>query len=715
MVDKIELKKTWDLFVGEDGFTEVRILGKFQYSGYFKSFDNLCAQLEPYTNMDDEQIYFVMNDISSDCYARPQCEKFVKSPKVTTNDSNISKRKFLLLDFDPVRVSQTNSSNEQFELAHKKAQDVFKYLKEKGFGDMVVAISGNGWHVLVPVDIECNEETDKIVKDFYAYMGSIFSDDKVDFDTSVYTRARLTKLYSTHAKKGANIPTNPWRQSKLIYIPKDIIPTPIEKIKELADLLPKEESKPTPNPRYRNNFNANIPFDLVSWLDAHSIVYKRENQGTSTKFVLEYCPWVDTHSDRKKWDSALFLDSDGKITFNCTHSHCKGKTWHDFRTFYEPDAYTKPQYVPVPTYRPQYIAPQKPKYEIKDEIPELGEKWMSMSAIKKIDLTSLEKVKTGFAELDNELDGLFMSEVTIISGSNSAGKSSWLNTLILNIIQQDAKVALWSGELRPDILKTWFQMPACGKRYLQPSKYGNNRYYVPSHIGEKIDAWLDGKFYIYNNVYGTKVEQILHDMEILLKAGVRVFVLDNLMTLDLGFFGGDKNNQQKELVLRVKDFAMTNKVHVILVAHPRKSMAFLRKADISGTADITNAVDNVFIIHRTNTDFIHAISEFYDDRKAGELQRYGNVLVVEKNRMYGVCDLMVGMYYEVESRRFKNTYDEYIHYGWEQEATQSTMPLDDTQSQSQGSGLGQVYYQQERVAQVDGNMPFGAMLDDAPF
>ena len=39
MIDRIELKKTWDLFVGVDGFTEVRILGRFQYSGYFKSID----------------------------------------------------------------------------------------------------------------------------------------------------------------------------------------------------------------------------------------------------------------------------------------------------------------------------------------------------------------------------------------------------------------------------------------------------------------------------------------------------------------------------------------------------------------------------------------------------------------------------------------------------------------------------------------------------
>ena len=32
-------------------------------------------------------------------------------------------------------------------------------------------------------------------------------------------------------------------------------------------------------------------------------------------------------------------------------------------------------------------------------------------------------------------------------------------------------------------------------------------------------------------------------------------------------------------------------------------MGFLRKDDISGTADLTNAVDNVFIVHRVNNDF----------------------------------------------------------------------------------------------------------------
>ena len=677
MIDKSELKKTWDLFVGENGFTEVRILGKFQYSGYFKSFDNLCKQLEPYTEMDDEQIYFVMNNISGDCYARPQCEKFLKSPKATTKDDEIISRKFLLCDFDPIRLPNISSSPEQFELAHKKAQDVYRYLKDDcGFEDMVVAISGSGWHLLIPVNIPCNEETDKIVKDFYAYMGCKFTDDKVEYDVKVYNRSRITKLYSVVSKKGANLPSNPWRQSKIVYIPKELKSTPIEKIKELADLSPKEEPKQAHNRPNRQFGNWNAPFDLRTWLNEHGIVYKEETNGEGTKFVLEHCPWEDTHSNKQKWDSALFQNKDGQITFSCFHNHCKDKTWFEYRQFYEPDAYNKPQFQPQ-AYQRQYIpqAPQKPKYEIKEELPELGEKWLSMSSIKKIDLSELESVKTGFVELDKNIVGLNMSEVTLLSGSNSSGKSSWLNSLLLNIVQQGKKVALWSGELRPDILKTWIQMVAAGKNNLRLSSYGDGKYYVPNNIADKIDEWLDGKFFLYNNEYGCVWRQIFHDMETLLGVGVKVFALDNLFSLNIDLLEGDKNNKQRELILQIKEFAKKNQVHIILVAHPRKTISFLRKNDISGSGDLANAVDNIMIIHRVNNDFFRAGAEFFGQNEIQRFQGFGNVIEMAKNRLYGIVDLMVGLHYEIESRRFKNTVDENIKYGWEIDPIQETMPF----------------------------------------
>jgi len=706
MLDVETIKEWWRVFVGDGNMVEVRILGKFQYSGYFKSLDNLIKEIEPYAEMDNEQIYFTLNEINADCYGRQQCEKMVKSPKTTTTDTDVVRRKTVLIDFDPIRTTGVNASEAEFELAHKKAQAVFKYLREQGFSDPVIAVSGNGWHLQYFIeDCPNNDDNTKTIKRFLQSLSNMYSDDKVDIDEKVFNAGRICKLYGTMAKKGANIPERPWRMSKLVYVPKNIKANDAALFQKIADLLPKEEPKPLPN-RQRPIYNS-APFDLPSWLREHGIVYREKKSGDSTRYELEYCPWVDTHSDKKKWDSALFVDSQGKITFNCTHSHCKGKTWQDVRLHYEPNAYDRPTF--QPQYAPRQYAPQK-KYEIKEEIPELGEKWLSMSSIQKVDLSKLEHYATGFTELDKNIIGLYMSEVTILSGSNASGKSSWLNTLLLNIIQQGAKVALWSGELRPDILKTWVQMVAAGKNNLRQSMYGDGKYYVPNNIAERIDQWLDGKFFLYNNEYGAKWQQIFHDMELLLKVGVKVFALDNLFSLDIDILDGDKNSKQRELILQIKDFAKKNQVHIILVAHPRKVTTFLRKNDISGTSDLQNAVDKIFIIHRVNNDFFRAGAEFFGQSEIQRFQGFGNVIEVCKERLYGVVDLMVGMQYEIESRRFKNDVNENVQYGWEIEPTQSTMTFDEQPKQQYNADWNY------RNNDANDDMPFGAPSDDAaPF
>lgn len=705
MINEETIRRWWDIFVKDNGFTEVRILGRFQYSGYFDNVDSIIQAIKPYADMDDEQMYFVLNKIDSACFGRQQSGKIVKSPKITTNDNDIIRRCFVFVDFDPVRKSGTNASNEEFELAHKKAQDVFRFLREKGFSEPIICKSGNGLHLTYKVDFPNDEETTEIIKHFYEYLGSLFSNDKVDIDTKVFNLARLCKLYGTTAKKGANLQDRPWRMSEIIYVPKDLNITPIEKFKELADLLPKkEEPKPT-----AKTIRVGERFDLESWLVAHGIEYRKKQDGGSTKYEVKECPWKDTHSSNNPYSSALFQDSEGKITYTCAHSHCKDKQWKDFRLAYEPDAYTK---IPAiqPIYQPRSYVQPKPTYQIKDEIPELGEKWMSMSSIKKVDISQLEHVKTGFTDLDRNIIGLYMSEVTILSGSNASGKSSWLNTLLMNIIEQGTKVALWSGELRPDILKAWLQMVAAGKNNLRLSAYGDGKYYVPNNVADRIDSWMDGKFFLYNNEYGAKWQQIFNDMELLLKAGVKVFALDNLFSLDIDILDGDKNNKQRELILQIKEFAKKNQVHIILVAHPRKVTTFLRKNDISGSSDLQNAVDKIFIIHRVNNDFFRAGADFFGEATINMYRGFGNVIEVCKERMFGIVDLMVGMHYEIESRRFKNTAEENTQYGWEREPTQSTMAFDNNPAQ-----VSNYITTQPENNGIDENLPFGAPMDDAPF
>lgn len=703
-IDESQIRQWWRLFNPEGKLIEIRLLGKTTYSGYFKDVDKIINGLRPLLDHANSQYYgtlqayFTLNEINEDLYSREQHDAFVKKPKSTTTDGDVVRRKIILIDLDPNRAAGISASDAEFEKAHLKAVDIYRYLIGQGFKEPMITTSGNGYHCYLTCDMPNDDEHTDLVKRFLQSLSKMFSDGDVEIDEKVFNPARIDKLIGTWAKKGSDTSERKWRMSRILKVPNDMSPNDVSLFRKIADLLPKEEKKVL-NRNFPNQLSTS--FNLVSWLNEHGIRYREKMSGKSTLYELEECPWIDAHSDRKKWDSALFVDEQGKITFNCTHSHCKGKTWHDVRLHYEPNAYDRPMYQPMPMYpQRQYQQPRR-KYEIKDELPELGEKWLTMSSIQKIDVSQLEHVATGFTELDRNIIGMYMSEVTILSGSNASGKSSWLNTLLLNIIQQGEKVALWSGELRPDILKAWIQMVAAGRQNLRLSSYGDGKYYVPNNVAERVDEWLDGKFFLYNNEYGAKWEQIFHDMELLLKVGVKVFALDNLFSLDIDILDGDKNNKQKELILQIKEFAKKNQVHIILVAHPRKATSFLRKNDISGTADLQNAVDKIFIIHRVNNDFLRTGAEFFGQQEIQRYQGYGNVLEVCKERLFGVVDLMVGMYYETESRRFKNTVDETIRYGWELEYKQGEF-----------SDMTSGY---DAVTPTDENLPFGEPVDETPF
>ena len=671
-MDINEIRKTLNVFKTDNGLLEVRIFSTINkteiYSGIFDNEEDLIREVNKF-DREPYNIYFVFNELKDALNGMPQLNKMIRGAK-TVNNKDIKYRRWLMLDFDPIRegdVKDIASTQEEFENSKQTAREARSFLKGLGFEQPVVCFSGNGTHLLYRLDnIECTDSTDKVIQNVLKYLAMKFTDDKVDFDTKVSNTARLTKFYSSISRKGGNTKDRPHRKSEIVVIPPNIKPTPFTLLEHISAIYEYSQVGETPtNANYSNN-NDNKKFDLDSFLVEHNIEVLKEirNGDGGRKIILKECPFDSSHGK----DSAIFVSAQGAITFTCFHSSCSGNNWRTLRLKFDPHAYDKPQYEQKQfkqPYVPYHEQQKKKKYQIQDELPELGEKWLSMSNIKKVDLTQLEKVKTGFHELDRNIIGLYMSEVTILSGSNSSGKSSWLNSLLLNIVQQGVKIALWSGELRPDILKTWIQMVAAGKDNLKPSQYGDGKYYVPNNIAERIDAWLDGKFFLYNNEYGTRWNQIFHDMEELLKVGVKVFVLDNLFSLDIDLFDGDKNNKQRELIIQIKDFCKKNQVHILLVAHPRKSLTFLRKNDISGSSDITNAVDNVFIIHRVNNDFTKAITEFYDSATANRYLSYGNVLSIEKNRMYGVVDVMCGFQYEIESRRFKNDINEKIVYDWE--------------------------------------------------
>lgn len=709
-MDANEIRKWHSTFKRDNELFEIRILGDRTWSGYFYDVEMAIKALEPF---DNANIYYSINEVKKACSSRDQFNCFKQVKGTATSKQDIEHRWWLPIDVDCERPSGVSSTDTEKAKAHKKAQEVFVFLRNNGFSTPVVCDSSSGYHILYPIDMDNTQESEDCIKAFLEILANNFTDESVKIDTVLHDANRILRLSGSYGRKGRSTDERPHRLAKILSVPNEIVRMKREQILAFNGKYAIKVEQPQ---RRQYNGLPSEQFNLREFIAKYGIEVAKEVpiSGGGTKYVLAQCPFDEGH---KAPDSALFEMPNGAIAFKCYHNSCSQYDWRAFRLHFDPHAYDyenepRQQHVPQSTYQQKGYTQQK-KYEIKDEIPELGEKWLSMSSIKKVDISQLEHVKTGFTELDRNIIGLYMSEVTILSGSNASGKSSWLNTLLMNIIQQGTKVALWSGELRPDILKAWLQMVAAGKNNLKLSSYGDGKYYVPNNIAERIDTWMDGKFFLYNNEYGAKWQQIFNDMELLLKAGVKVFALDNLFSLDIDILDGDKNNKQKELILQIKDFAKKNQVHIILVAHPRKVTTFLRKNDISGTSDLQNAVDKIFIIHRVNNDFFRSGSEFFGQGEIQRFQGYGNVVEVCKERLYGIVDLMVGMQYEIESRRFKNDVNENIRYGWELEPTQSTMTFDQPQAQVYAEQQEQPYAT-SAIPQDDG-MPFGAPTDDAPF
>ena len=290
-----------------------------------------------------------------------------------------------------------------------------------------------------------------------------------------------------------------------------------------------------------------------------------------------------------------------------------------------------------------------------------------LNELEDIDWQSFE---VDFTELDKKIIGFNKGEISLWSGRNGSAKSTVLNQICLNACQEGFKCAIFSGELTKQRIKQWIQLQAAGKQNVSPSKKYENLFYVPQQTGEKIDKWLDGKLWIYDNAFGNKFESVLNYLKELVESkNIDMIVLDNLMALDILTLNGDKYQQQTTMILALVDFVKTYNVHLHIVCHPRKAATFLRKDDISGTADLTNAVDNVFIIHRVGNDFVQSAKDFYGDAYASKFYGFGNVIEVCKNRDLGIMDELFGFFFETQSKRLLNDVFENVCYGWEESPT----------------------------------------------
>lgn len=663
-----EIRKALEI-LKPNGLVELRAFSKQNLCGYFLDRDIMLKSIEQYPS---ECFYMVMNEINPACHAKRASEKIIQSKSGdTTSDKDITERKWILVDADPVRTTGVSSTDGEKAKAKETIGKVFNYLKNVGFSEPIVADSGNGYHLLYSIKSEICQDgewpADRVtdtIKDFLNVLDMLFSDDSVGIDTSVFNASRITKLYGCMANKGANTKDRPHRQSRILRVPDEIKPTSMILIRSVADQLPKPEA-----PTYRNNYN--VRFDLQNFISSHGLpVTKISNWAHGTKYILEYCLFDSNH---KTPDACIIQLENGAIDYKCFHNSCQGRTWRDVRLMYEPSAYDR-QYEPkqskVGITREQLIG------KVENE-PVKGTSMKRLSDIQSRNRNQIVSIKSGLYGIDNATLGHNKGEFSVWSGLNGSGKSTVLSQIALGNLNEGYNVAIFSGELRNSRLKEWLCLQAAGRQYTKKSKYGE-AYYTPHDIVEKICSWCGDKLWIYDNDFGVKVDTIISAFKAHIEAHkTDVVIIDNLMSLDTYSLQGDKLERQTMIALTMADMAKKYDVHVHFVCHPRKPSGFLRKSDISGTADITNSCDNVFLVHRVNNDFKRFAKDFFGEGRAKEYFDYSNVIEVAKNRDLGIEDYLTGFYFEKESKRFLNHPHENIMFGWNDNMLES-VKADDT-------------------------------------
>lgn len=182
------------------------------------------------------------------------------------------------------------------------------------------------------------------------------------------------------------------------------------------------------------------------------------------------------------------------------------------------------------------------------------------------------------------------AEVSLWAGVNGHGKSALLNQVMLSAMAQGERVCIASMEMQP--AATMARMSKQAATVHEPS----------IQFLKFFHQWTDNKLWLYDQEGRVKSERILavaryaHE-----ELGVTHMVIDSLMKCGLPTAGDAAWNAQSAFIDQLCTLAKDTGLHIHLVAHMRKGDTERResdKMDVKGSGEISDQVDNVFLVWR---------------------------------------------------------------------------------------------------------------------
>ena len=222
LADPSEIGRAISLLFPPDDVVEVRIpkTRAGVVAGYFDNHQIMATAIrEADINYRAGGVYYTLNVNDPSLLGRGY-NRLKERAEYTTADNNITRRRWLPIDLDPVRPAGISSSEEEHSAAIQRARIIADDMQDE-WGRPIIADSGNGAHVLYRIDLPNNKEALTFVTGALAELDRRYSDEVVKVDVTSGNAARIWKAYGTVARKGDSIPGRPHRVSRILEVPVD--------------------------------------------------------------------------------------------------------------------------------------------------------------------------------------------------------------------------------------------------------------------------------------------------------------------------------------------------------------------------------------------------------------------------------------------------------------------------------------------------------------
>jgi uncharacterized protein (DUF927 family) len=328
------------------GSVEVRVLDpSARYSGMFTDAATLATAASDIEGKTTEgNLYLTINPVVPRAQMNSARIRRAGSGSAT-GDNDVSRLRWIFLDFDPERptgISATYAEKESARLVMEQARVHFAGI---GWPAPTLADSGNGFHVLYPVDLPNDARARQLIKSATARASGMFSTAEVKLDVSVSNPARILRLWGTVNRKGEHTSERPWRYSALLESPERVPLTTAQLEAFIGGGAPNAGALPTdaasdavvslaPSGAHQAQplewrGDGACRFDMLAYLAAAGIGAKApEAYNGGTRHVLDACIFDATHN---RGEAAVFVDDIGRPGFSCFHDSCaEHRGWAEF-------------------------------------------------------------------------------------------------------------------------------------------------------------------------------------------------------------------------------------------------------------------------------------------------------------------------------------------------------------------------------------------------